>query len=240
MISLDDAIKLAENAPINISIGIQKEHTLHKVIKYMIDPSGINHEVKIAGKVADIYMNNIIYEVQTKAFNNLRDKLDVFLDKYEVVICYPLVCTKTINRINSEGEVVSVRKSPKKGKEIDSLVELYKIKKFLKDKNLKIWIMLIDVSEYQQVVNRSYKNHHGRVRIDQIPTKLVEIVELNSEEDYKKLLPELPEYFTSYELCKALKVSKRNISYIIQVLKFVNVIEVIKKDGKKHIYHLVK
>lgn len=240
MISLDDAVKLAENDPINVSIGIQKEHTLHRVIKYLIDPSGINHEVKIAGKIADIYMNGTIYEVQTKAFNNLRDKLNVFLDKYEVVICYPLICTKTINRINCEGEIVSIRKSPKKGKEIDALVELYKIKQFLKDKNLKILIMLIDADEYQQVVNRSYNNHHGRLRVNQIPTRLIETIQLNSEEDYKKLLPKLPESFTSSDLCKALKVSKRNISYIIQVLKYVNAIEVIKKDGKKHIYHLVK
>lgn len=239
MINLDDAKKLAEKEPINISIGIQKEHTLHKVIKYMIDPTGINHEIKIDGKVADVYLDGMIYEIQTKAFNNLRDKLNVFLDRHEVTICYPVINNKIINKINDDGEIISIRKSPKKCREISALVEFYKIKKFLVYDNLKFLIMVMDIEEYQKVVTKSYKNHHGRLKIDQVPIKLVRTVELNSVEDYKKILPKLPETFTSNEFSKILKINKHSTSYIIQVLKFVGVIEVIKKDGKKHIYHLV-
>lgn len=238
MIDLETARELAKAAPINSSIGIQKEHNLHKVIKYMIDPSGLNHEIKINGKIADVYLDNVIYEVQTKAFNNLRDKLEIFLKDYKVVICYPLICSKNIYRINDYGEIISIRKSPKKGKVIEALTELYKIKKFLNNENLKIKIFVMDIDEYQQVVKKTYKNHHGRIRINQIPLKINDIVCLKTLKDYKELLPLLPNEFTAAELGKSLNINKRILSYVIQVLKYVNVIEVIKKDGKKHVYHL--
>lgn len=240
MIDLDEARVLAEKDPINTSIGIQKEHELHKVIKYMIDPTGNNHEIRVGNKIADIYIDGQIYEVQTKAFNKLRDKLDVFLKKYQVTICYPLIRVKKINLINDVGEIISTRKSPKKGKTIDALFELYRIKKYLDNKNLRIMVMLIDIEEYQQVVNKSYKNRRGRLKTNQIPTMLNEVIYLNNKDDYQKILPELPDNFSASEFAKELKVSTRKISYIIQVLKYLNVIEVIKKDGKKHIYHLVK
>ncbi len=238
MIDLDDAKVLAKANPLNVSIGIQKEHNLHKVIKYMIDPTGIYHEIKINGKIADIYLNNEIYEIQTKAFNNLREKLMFFLKDCKVIICYPLICSKTINRINENGEIISIRKSPKKGKRIETLLELYKIKNFLKDENLQIMILEMDIDEYQQVVEKSYKNHHGKIRINQVPTKLHNVTYLKSTSDYKKLLPVLPDDFTANDLAKSLKINKRSVGYVIQVLKFVDVIEVVKKDGKKHIYHL--
>lgn len=238
MIDLDVARELAKNEPINSSIGIRKEHNLHKVIKYMIDPTGLNHEIKINGKIADVYLDNVIYEIQTKAFNNLRDKLAVFLPDYHVTICYPLIRMKMIHRIDDNGEIISIRKSPKKGKEIESLVEFYKIKNFLNDDNLQIMIFVIDIDEYQQVVKKTYKNHHGRLRINQVPVNLHDIICLKSSIDYRKLLPLLPKEFTANELAKYLQINKRNVSYVIQVLKYVNVIEVIKKDGKKHVYHL--
>ena len=101
-------------------------------------------------------------------------------------------------------------------------------------------VMLIDIEEYQQVVDKSYKNRRGRLKTNQIPTMLNEVIYLNNKDDYQKILPELPDNFSASEFAKELKVSSRKISYIIQVLKYLNVIEVIKKDGKKHIYHLVK
>lgn len=238
MIDLDEAKLLAKSDPLNVSIGIQKEHNLHKVIKYMIDPTGIYHEVKINGKIVDVYLNDEIYEIQTKAFNNLRAKLSSFLKDYKVTICYPLVCSKIINRINDEGEIISIRKSPKKGKLVETLVELYKIKNHLKNENLQIMILEIDIEEYQQVVEKSYKNHHGRLRINQVPIKLHKVTYLKDSRDYKMLLPLLPDEFNASDLAKNLNISKHSVGYIIQVLKYVDVVEVIKKDGKKHIYHL--
>ncbi len=240
MIELKEAIVLAKAEPINSSIGIQKEHSLHKVIKYMIDPTGLNHEIKVENKIADIFLDGHIYEIQTKAFNKLRDKLDIFLEKYQVTICYPLVDVKIINRINDEGEIDSIRKSPKRGKIAESLIEFYKIKKYLDNPNLSIMIMVFDIEEYQQMVEKSYRNHHGRLRINQIPINLKEIVHLNKLEDYQKIIGDLPDNFDAKTLAKALKVSVSKISYIIQVLKYMGVIEVIKKDGRKYIYHLVK
>ena len=85
------------------------------------------HEKKISGKIVDICIDNKIYEIQTKAFHNLRSKLDVLLDNYEVTIIYPCIINKTIIKFNENAEVISSKKSPKKGKVFEALFEFYKI-----------------------------------------------------------------------------------------------------------------
>ena len=44
-----------------LSIGERSEHSLHRIIKYMIDPSSLNHEKKISNKIVDICIENNIY-----------------------------------------------------------------------------------------------------------------------------------------------------------------------------------
>ena len=82
-------------------IGIQKEKILHKTMKYYICSDDNKHEVKI-NKLsrgvfyADVFENNVIYEIQTSNFNKLRKKLDCFLTNYVVTIVYPLAHRKII------------------------------------------------------------------------------------------------------------------------------------------------
>ena len=125
--NLDNAKVLANIGNDILSIGERSEHSLHRIIKYMIDPTSINHEKRISGKIVDICIDNKIYEIQTKAFNNLRSKLDTLLPNYEVTIVYPCIINKTITKFDENGEVLFTRKSPKKGKVIECLVEFYKI-----------------------------------------------------------------------------------------------------------------
>lgn len=240
MINLDLAKLLAKEEPINFSIGIQKEHTLHKVFKYLLDPTGNYHEVRINKKIVDVYKDNQIYEIQTKSFNNLRDKLDVLLNDYKVTIIYPCIIKKYISKINLEGEVISYRKSPKKGNAIDSLVELYRIKNYLKHPNLDIFLILIEVKEYQQLVEKSYRNRRGKIRIDQVPEKILDEIKLHSKEDYIKILPDLPETFTASDFKKAISNSSKQSSFIIQVLKHLEVIKCIGKKGRAYLYQVNK
>lgn len=221
-----------------LTIGVRKEHTLHKVIKFMIDPTGKHHEIKVLNKYADIYMDERIYEIQTKAFNNLRSKLDVLLDYKPVTIIYPTIVKKQIIKMNEEGEVIVNRKSPKKNWFSTLFFELYKIKVYLNHPNLQIQLFLMDIDEYQQVVPKSYRNRHGKLRIDQVPSDLKEIIVINEKEDYLKFLPELPQKFTANELQKHLAYPKNHLNYLIQVLKYLELIEMVGKDGRAYIYQI--
>ena len=48
------------------------------------------HEIPIENFVADIYTGQEIIEIQTRAFNKMRRKLDAFLPLYPVTIVYPI------------------------------------------------------------------------------------------------------------------------------------------------------
>ena len=96
--NLEQAKKLAYTENEALSIGERSEHSLHRIIKYLLEPTSLCHEQKIAGKVVDVYIDNHIYEIQTKAFNNLRSKLETLLPNYKVTIVYPCVIKKTITK----------------------------------------------------------------------------------------------------------------------------------------------
>ena len=81
-------------------IGLLKEHTLHRVLKFYFSLDESNHEIKIGRMYADVVLDNHIYEIQTKSFNTMRNKLDNFLKDYQVTIVYPIALNKTIYLTN--------------------------------------------------------------------------------------------------------------------------------------------
>lgn len=75
-------------------IGTLREKTIHSVLKYYYAPNPIYHEIKIGAYVADICIDGEIFEVQTRNFNTMRNKLDFFLEQHEVTIIYPVAHIK--------------------------------------------------------------------------------------------------------------------------------------------------
>ena len=67
------------------------------------------------------------------------------------------------------GDITSRRKSPKRCSVYDAMFELYKIKAFLKNQNLKVTLLLIDMEEYKLLNGWSYDKKRGSVRYDRIP-----------------------------------------------------------------------
>ena len=59
-------------------IGTLSEKTVHSVLKYYLEPDTSFHEVKTGRYVADIRTPDGIYEIQTRQFNKLRNKLEAF------------------------------------------------------------------------------------------------------------------------------------------------------------------
>ena len=223
-----------------LSIGERSEHSLHRVIKYMIDPTSIYHEKKISNKIVDICIDNKIYEIQTKAFHNLRSKLDVLLENYEVTIIYPCIINKKIVKFNENGEVISSKKSPKKGKPIDALFEFYKIKQYLNHPNLKFKLFCFNVDEYQQTIKPTYKNRRGKIRIDQVPNELLDVLDINNINDYLKIVPVINNKFTYKDFLKETKINKKHASYIFSVIKYLGIYIQVDKNGKEYIYEMKK
>ena len=106
-------------------IGTLAEKLVHKVLKYWIEPREEYHERRLCGSVADIFDGERIVEIQTRAFIKLLPKLRKFLVSYPVTVVYPVVTDRLVEWCDPEsGEIVEVKKSPKKGRECDLLAEL--------------------------------------------------------------------------------------------------------------------
>lgn len=219
-------------------IGTLKEKTIHAVLKNYFEPRVEMQEVRIAGYVADIRSEQGIIEIQTRNFNQLREKLTAFLGMGPVTIVYPVPCLKWILWIDEEtGETTLRRKSPKVGTPYMAFYELYKIKNFLLHSNLKLCIVMIDMEEYRLLNGWSLDRKKGSVRYDRIPVGLSDEVWIEKPEDYQKLIPDgLEEEFISKDYKAASGLSLSQAQTALQILSYAGVIEKTGKKGRSYCY----
>ncbi len=223
--------KIIGKAHNNKGIGTLSEKTLHAVLKLYYEPDEDKHEVAMSGYYADVYNDKGIIEIQTRQLNKLRDKLSVFLQDYHVTVVYPLPFNKWLSWVNPDnGEVQGRRKSPRHFTEYDAFYELYKIKSYLKNPNLSINLVLMDMEEYKLLNGWSYDKKRGSTRYDRVPVGIRRIVKFDRREDYMQLVPaDLKEDFTVKDFAMAAGVSVEASRYTLNIL---NYLEIVKRTGR--------
>lgn len=221
-------------------IGTLKEKTVHAVLKHYYAPDHQMHEIKVSRYVADIYTGEEIIEIQNGNFYKMREKLDVFLPLYPVTIVYPIPCNKWLIWMDEEsGELSAKRKSPKRGSPYQAFAELYRIKQYLKHPNLRFMFTMIDVEEYRLLNGWSADKKKGSCRFDRIPLRIAEEVLLCCPADYLQFLPyELPEQFTSSQLAKAAKITKKTANLVLNILYYLEIVDRIGKNGRLYLYQI--
>lgn len=219
-------------------IGTLSEKTLHKIIKFTVNDDESTHEIKIGKFYADCFFNKTVFEIQTRAFNKLREKLDYFLKIYKTNIIYPIPYKKNIFWVNEQTkEITEIRKSPKTGSIYDAILELYKIKPFLKNSNLSITFVFLNIDEYRYLNGWSKNRKKGSTRIDRIPTELVNLITIENILDYSIFLPlDLPRQFTNKDLSNIAKINLRKASVCTNILCSLNIIKIIEKKGRSILY----
>lgn len=222
-------------------IGLLQEHTLHRVLKFYLSMDEIFHEIKIDRMYADVVLDNHIYEIQTKSFNLMRKKLEVFLQDHDVTIVYPMALNKTIYLTNEFGELISVKKSPKHANPLEIFWELYKIKNFLLNKNLHFKILMLDIDEYRIEKEKTWKSRKGFERNNQVPKMINHIYDINSSNDFKDMLLKynLKEVFTSKDFSKSTHLTIKKATTALNVLTHLNVVERIGKERNSYLYKIV-
>lgn len=229
--------ELIKNNDIQNSIGTKQERTLHQYLKYYFCNDTAFHEQKCHGYIVDILKDNQIIEIQTSSFNVMRKKLEDLLEIYPITIVYPIIVEKMIHNYDENGCLTSIKKSPKKEHPFKIGRELYKINYLLNNKNLSFICPLLKIEEHRIPYINRYKQQR-MTRINQIPYELVDLIYLKSKDDYQKLIP-FEKEFTALEFKKNLKLSDRESSATLIILRSIKAIELIRKDGKKHIYKMI-
>lgn len=159
---------------------------------------------------------------------------------YKVTVVYPIAEHKRLFWIDpATGETSAPRLSPKRGRYSDIFYELIYIKKLLLNDNLNLKIVMLDIDEYRIKNGWSTDGKKGSTRDDRVPLAINSELDINSPQDFKKLIPtDLNDIFTAKELQKALRGTKNFVSRAVSVLTFTGAIEKIGKRGREYLYSI--
>ena len=223
-------------------IGMQSEKTLHAVLKNYVDDDQDHQEIPVDNFIADIYHDGHITEIQTAKMGAMRAKLSCFLPQYPVRIVYPIPAQKWVVWVDPEtGRTIKRNRSPLRGSFFHAFRELYRIRSFLRDPNLSLELLLIDMDEYRLLDGWSRDKKRGSHRYDRIPLRLQDRMILECPQDYMQFVPEgLQEPFTSAQFAKAAGFRKDGFSTVLLLLTEMGVVERIGKKGNAYLYRVTQ
>jgi len=221
-----DEIYILEHTGINI----KHEKSLHSSIKQWYAMPGDRLEVKVDKYIIDLVREDSLIEIQTKNFSAIGNKLRELVKYNKVRLVHPIAIEKYIVTLESTEEIISRRKSPKKGKLIDLFDELVRIPDLIEEENFTLEILM---TKEEEIRCKDGKGSWRRKGISIKDRKLVEVVEkvtFNEKGDFLIFIPkDLPKNFTNKDLAKTLKVTvykARKITYCFRKMN------IIKEVGK--------
>lgn len=228
-------------------VGTLSEKTVHAVLKYYYVPNEAYHEVKVGGFVADALYDGEIYEIQSKSFFTMKEKLDLFLKDHDVTIIYPIPVKRVLRYVDAKtGEISEPVKSSKRGKIYDIVPEIYGIKDYLKNKKLHFILCFFEMEEYKLLDGWSKDKKKGATKLDRIPTVLLGEFRIDKKRDFINLLPgykdgrrqkdcPIPPEFTSKDISE---LTAANICYAQTLLNVLYHLGLVYKIGSKGRYNL--
>ncbi len=228
----DLAKQTVEDLSAGYNIGTYMERTCHRMLKICYEPDIAFHEVPYKGYIADILNDQGITEIQTVGFRALHDKLAVFLQDNSVCVVHPVFHKKRICWIDpASGEVNtgSYRTYPKTVYKI--LSELLAIVDYFGMPNLSVENVYLAVSEHKLLDGYGKERKKRATKSDTVPDEFIGVDILRDADDIRKLLPfSVGEEFTSEVFSKRTGLRRMPLW---RALKFLTIIEVIAKVGKK-------
>ena len=233
-------------------VGTLSEKTVHAVLKYYYVPNEAYHEIKVGNYVADALFDGEIYEIQSKSFFTMKNKLDLFLKDHDVTIIYPIPISKTISYIDPDtGEISKPVKSSKKGKLYDIVPEIYGIKDYLKNKRLHFILCFIEMDEYKILDGWSKDKKKGATKMDRTPRKIIGEFRIDKKRDFINLLPgytngrrdkdcPIPVEFTTKDIAELTGVHVSYAQTLLNVLCSLGLTYKIGTKGRCNLYSMSK
>jgi hypothetical protein len=173
-----------------------------------------------------------LVEVQTGGFGPLGPKLDALLDEHRFRIVCPIACERRIVRVDADGEITSVRRSPRRGGVVDVFDRLVAFPSLLTHPHLTVEVLLLreDHVRGREAVRK------GRRTRDPGERRLVDVldrVELRGVDDVLRALPALPsDPFSTRELAALLGCSVLVAQRAAYCLRMIGIIDAAGKRGR--------
>lgn len=219
-------------------INTWNESLLHEALKERYGAPADTLEAPVSGSVCDVlHADGSVTEIQTAHLGKLKTKLEKLLQDRNVRVVYPIAETLKLETRNSDGELISSRKSPKKGTIYQIFPELTGIYHLFDLDKLVLEVIFTDVTEYRVADGTGSWRRKG-VRIDNRKLdKVNKSQTFRSKKDFLALMPKgLPETFTTKDLKKL--GTGRHAGHMVWVLNKMQLIEKIGSSGRCYLYKI--
>ena len=216
------------------------ETSLHDEVKRWYSQPGDRMEEWVDGYLIDIVRGDRLIEIQTGNFSAIKAKLEDLVRRHPVRLVHPIAETKWIVRLDSRGERVSRRRSPRRGRVEDLFLELVYIPHLMRETNFSLEALLIHSEEENIDDGRgSWRRRRWSVH-DRRLLDVVGRAAFSVPADFRELLPAaLPEEFTTRELAEALKLRTNIAQKMTYCLRHMDVLVTIGKRGRARLFSIV-
>src|SRR5437763_8546180 len=123
-------------------IGLLNEGPLHAQLKAWYAEPGDALEQPVEEYVVDLVRGSLLVEIQTGGLAPLRRKLDRLLQTHDVRVVVPVPLTRRIVRLSLDGEVLSARRSPRRGRAEDVFARLVSLPVMLAHPRFELELLL--------------------------------------------------------------------------------------------------
>jgi hypothetical protein len=221
-------------------IGLLREGALHAELRAWFQRPGDRREQPVDGFVVDLVRDDLLVEFQTGGFSALRRKLPVLLERHCVRVVTPVAVSRHIVKVDATGELLSRRRSPKRGRIEDIFAELASIPTLLNHPRFALEVVLVDIEELRvHRPGRAFRRH-GWVVSGRALGKVLDRILINDADQATALLPHpLPDPFTTSDLATVGALPRRLAQQMAYCLLTLGSIERIGKRGNAHCYRRV-
>ncbi len=216
-------------------IGTLGEKSLHAALKACYAQPGDWIEYPVEGYVVDIVRPGDpcqCIEIQTRRLGTMKSKLRALLERHPVRVVYPIAQERYILKLDPSGEILSRRKSPKRGTLVHLFPELVGFPALVNHPHFSLDVVLI--REEETWVNDgagSWRRRHWSLA-DRRLLAVLETCTLADPAAYAALLPtDLAEVFDTSELALALRQPRRLAQQMVYCLRQMGVLEVVGRQG---------
>lgn len=215
-------------------IGLLNEKPHHAALKAWYAEPGDLFEMPVDGYVVDIVRGDLLIEIQTRNFSAIRGKLSALTAQHPLRLVYPLAVEKWIVRLQPDGEqLLSRRKSPKKGSPVEVFSELVSIPRLLTSANFSLELLLIQEEEIRSYDAERAWRRKGWVTQERRLLDVIGRQVFGTPGELGALLPaELDEPFTTLALAEALGISRRLAQRMAYCLRAVGVLAAVGNSGR--------
>ena len=213
------------------------EYRLHAQLKDRYCGNSGKTEVKIKTYFIDVVQGDTLVEIQSKNFNQIKNKLISLLqDGYNVKLVYPLIMEKWLITKTLNQEIIK-RKSPKCLNVFYMFHELVSITDVLPAERFEMNVLMVTVNEYRQQIENPQRKRKKYKIVNRDLIEIKKEFKFKNLEDFLFIFPStLPSKFSTKEIMAVLNVNYKLSAKIMYTLNKIGVIEFIGKDGNRKYY----